>query len=508
MQKYNKICIIQKKVVNLRPNWVNMKKQIPIFIAGAKSFREQRVALKAMANDLNKEFIDQKKDVVLHMCSYENFGDHQQEYNQFIAEVADLVIFVLDGKIGTHTEEEFRLAVAEFKKDRVPKVYVFLKEFTEHTEDIKKIEGLLEEAFGPNFYYIAYKTDEELCTKAKERIQQYVNQYQHRISLIRRAIGAGVVVLLILASFFTAFVVNKVNHHEPEPMLVFVGGGSAASYLDSVYHYDVVQNTKEQQSLFINMPSGDSYSLLTDWILERQQVSDMGKGNNFFYPISLSASRAKEKDFIENLQTKEELTNYGIVLEYFMGYDTLSVLVYDPVSVQKEETISIGALKEMLRNNEMVYLTTRDKSGTYTTYLNLLDSMFTKEKDKMKATRHIFYEENSMEKIQNGVGKGKRYVVLGSYFYQPHDCDKCCKNYPGNYDKRYLVDDEGKVMRKAMFIYMPAMKEKDEDRYELPDIAKRFIHNVDDTLTFRPEDIHNQMKQAVIYRIDKKPEEQ
>ena len=58
-----------------------MKKQIPIFIAGAKSFREQRVALKAMANDLNKEFIDQKKDVVLHMCSYENFGDHQQEYN-------------------------------------------------------------------------------------------------------------------------------------------------------------------------------------------------------------------------------------------------------------------------------------------------------------------------------------------------------------------------------------------------------------------------------------------
>lgn len=503
MQKYNKICIIQKKVVNLRPNWVNMKKQIPIFIAGAKSFREQRVALKAMANDLNKEFIDQKKDVVLHMCSYENFGDHQQEYNQFIAEVADLVIFVLDGKIGTHTEEEFRLAVAEFKKDRVPKVYVFLKEFTEHTEDIKKIEGLLEEAFGPNFYYIAYKTDEELCTKAKERIQQYVNQYQHRISLIRRAIGAGVVVLLILASFFTAFVVNKVNHHEPEPMLVFVGGGSAASYLDSVYHYDVVQNTKEQQSLFINMPSRDSYSLLTDWILERPNISDMGKGNNFFYPISLSASRANEKDFIKDLQSREDFMEYGVVLEYFMGYDTLSVLVHDPVSVQNEETITIGALKEMLMNNDMVYLTTRDNSGTYTTYLNLLDSMFTKEKDKMKATRQIFYKENSIYKIEEGVGKDKGYVVLGSYFYQPSDCDAYCKISKNNYNKRYLVDDAGNVMRKAMFIYIPIPK-YDGIHCKLPDIAKRFIRNVDDTLTYSLDVIP---KQTIIYRIDNKPEE-
>lgn len=480
-----------------------MKKQIPIFIAGAKSFREQRVALKAMANDLNKEFIDQKKDVVLHMCSYENFGDHQQEYNQFIAEVADLVIFVLDGKIGTHTEEEFRLAVAEFKKDRVPKVYVFLKEFTEHTEDIKKIEGLLEEAFGPNFYYIAYKTDEELCTKAKERIQQYVNQYQHRISLIRRAIGAGVVVLLILASFFTAFVVNKVNHHEPEPMLVFVGGGSAASYLDSVYHYDVVQNTKEQQSLFINMPSRDSYSLLTDWILERPNISDMGKGNNFFYPISLSASRANEKDFIKDLKSREDFTGNGVVLEYFMGYDTLSVLVHDPVSVQNEETITIGALKEMLMNNDMVYMTTRDNSGTYTTYLNLLDSMFVKEKDKMKATRQIFYKENSIYKIEEGVGKDKGYVVLGSYFYQPSDCDDYCKISKTHYNKRYLVDDAGNVMRKAMFIYIPIPK-YDGIHCKLPDIAKRFIRNVDETLTYSLDIIP---KQTIIYRIDNKPEE-
>ena len=452
-----------------------MKKQIPIFIAGAKSFREQRVALKAMANDLNKEFIDQKKDVVLHMCSYENFGDHQQEYNQFIAEVADLVIFVLDGKIGTHTEEEFRLAVAEFKKDRVPKVYVFLKEFTEHTEEIKKIEGLLEEAFGPNFYYIAYKTDEELCNKAKERIQQYVNQYQHRISLIRRAIGAGVVVLLILASFFTAFVVNKVNHHEPEPMLVFVGGGSAASYLDSVYHYDVVQNTKEQQSLFINMPSGDSYSLLTDWILERQQISDMGKGNNFFYPISLSASAAKDESFTENLKDKKELTKNGIVLSYFMGYDTLSVHFFSPDPTYfaglKEKEITVQELNELLvKDTTITVYTTRDKSGTYVTYMKMLDTI---------PSRQIFYKEQTAKEL---VDKSKHngYVVLGSCHYHPGEADYYLKNDSGHYQTRYVMQD-GKAMVKEMYIYLPALRE-DAQTYRIPPIAERFIQNVFPTI--------------------------
>lgn len=486
-----------------------MKKQIPIFIAGAKSFREQRVALKAMANDLNKEFIDQKKDVVLHMCSYENFGDHQQEYNQFIANVADLVIFVLDGSIGTHTEEEFRLAVAEYKKDGVPKVLVFLKEFQERTPEIQKIEGLLEEAFGPNFYYISYKTDEELCTIAKERIQQHVNKYQHRISLIRRGIGAGVVVLLILASFFTAYVVNKVNHREREPMLVFVGGGSAASYLDSIYDYDVVQNTKDEQSLFINMPSGASYSLLTDWILERPNINSAEAGNNFFYPISLSASKANPKDFTENLKSDKELTDKGIVLSYFMGYDTLSVLFFDPDGTHfrglDHTQITIDELKGLLRKKDIIYYTTRDRSGTYVTYLNMLDSMFIKE-ESIKPNRKIYYKEYQAESLKGSGEEEQAYILLGSNYYLPNGSDHQCTSYKNTYRMRYVVDAKGKVMRKAMFVYLPALK-GDNDQYEMPENAKRFIHDVDDRLKL-DLNIHNQENPKVIYPLKEEPKEE
>ena len=491
-----------------------MKKQIPIFIAGAKSFREQRVALKAMANDLNTEFTEQKKDAVLYMCSYDNFGDHQDEYNQFIANVADLVIFVLDGSIGTHTEEEFRLAVSEFKKDKVPQVYVFLKEFKEHTEQIRKIEGLLEEAFGPHFYYISYATNEELCSKAKDRILQYVNQYQHRINLIRRGIAAAVVVLLMLASFFTAFVLNRVNQYEPEPMLVFAGGGSAASYLDSIYDYDVIQNTKEQKSVFINMPSGDSYSLLTDWILEHSNTDNIKDGNNFFFPISLSASEAKPEDFTKNLKSKTDLTKKGIILAYFMGYDTLSVLFYNPKSVEKKDVITINELKDLLRHNDtLFYFTTRDNSGTYVTYLNMLDSLFVKEKDNLKAFRRIFYKEDSADKLKEDIeesySKYREYVVLGSNFYQPTNSDYYCKTNGENYRKRYVVDSLGNIMKKAVFIYIPAWledKDKDGENYDLPENAKRFIHDVDDTLKLNLN-IPQKGKPVVIHYIKKEPEE-
>lgn len=106
-----------------------MKKLIPIFVAGAKNLRPQRLSLKAMANDLNAEFHAQKTNVILQMCSYENFGDHQHEYNQFIEEASSLVIFVLDGGIGEYTADEFILAANKYKKDKSPEILVFLKEF-------------------------------------------------------------------------------------------------------------------------------------------------------------------------------------------------------------------------------------------------------------------------------------------------------------------------------------------------------------------------------------------
>lgn len=490
-----------------------MKKQIPIFIAGAKSFRDQRVALKAMANDLNTEFSDQKKDVVIYMCSYENFGDHQQEYNQFIADVADLVIFVLDGNIGKHTEDEFRLAVSEYKKEDMPKVLVFLKEFDQTTPGIQKIQQLLEEAFGPEFYYIAYSSTEDLCTKAKERIQQHVNRYQHRINTIRRAIAAGFVFLLMIACFFTAlFIKNGNKQAQPEPSLIFVGGGSASNYLDSCYHYDVRHNKQEKNSLFINMPSLDSYSLLTDWILEHKNNDTIDNSNNFFYPISLSASKATPDDFTKDLKTIKELSDNGIIFSYFMGYDTLCVQFYvrdtAHFPILRSDPIDADSLYNLLSEDATITIfTTRDNSGTFNTYNNLLDSIFDK-KIKAKDGRKIFYNgENIPElNIKKIPERTNGFVVLASNYYQLCETDKFKPEAPYTYHKRQIIR-QGRILRKPINIYFPALRAKKVNTYQIPTVAQRFINAVDSTVKL--QDIYeiNTIRDTMVIHSLRDPED-
>jgi len=485
-----------------------MKKQIPIFIAGAKSFRDQRVALKAMANDLNTEFSDQKKDVVIYMCSYENFGDHQQEYNQFIADVADLVIFVLDGDIGKHTEDEFRLAVSEYKKEDMPKVLVFLKDFDQHTPGIQKIEHLLEEAFGPEFYYISYSSTEDLCTKAKERIQQHVNRYQHRINTIRRAIAAGVVFLLMIACFITATFFSNRDNFAKDPVLVFAGGGSASGYLKNnpAYNFDV-HKYKEGSSLFINMPSRDSYSLLTDWILEHEIKDIKQSKQQCFYPISLSASEASINDFVGDLDTITAFTENGIILSKFIGYDTLTVHFYYPDSTKfpfvNSKTVAIEQLVELIRHDSTLNVyTTRNNSGTYTTYLNHMDSIFEKE-DIPKQARNIFYDRHTPFTLERKMTKTTGFIVLCSEYYHPDSIADFEKHNPGTYHILHVTKDN-KILKKSIFVYMPALKDKQSDnRYWIPNAAKEFINQKIDTSLHVSQDLQlKNLEQKILRTIE------
>ena len=146
--------------------------KIQIFIAGAKGLKEKRLLLKALANDLNDEYNKKGRDITIIMKSYENFGDRQEDYNHYIEHEADLVLFVLDGRIGKNTENEFKLAAKKLDKDKRPKIKVFLKSFEENTEDIKHIEILMNTLL--NSYYIEYKNNEELVLKAKGRIRTFV----------------------------------------------------------------------------------------------------------------------------------------------------------------------------------------------------------------------------------------------------------------------------------------------------------------------------------------------
>lgn len=145
---------------------------ISIFIAGAKNLKEQRLRLKALANDLNSKYGRQKWKVSLHMNSYENYGDRQDEYNEFITNQADLVIFVFEERVGPKTEEEFLLAANANKQRGHPKIISFVRASDERTPEIEHIEQLVTNATGT--YYVDYLNLEDLISKAKDRIDAFV----------------------------------------------------------------------------------------------------------------------------------------------------------------------------------------------------------------------------------------------------------------------------------------------------------------------------------------------
>ena len=451
-----------------------MKKQVPIFVAGSKEFREQRLALKAMANDLNAEFLDQKKDVVINMWSYENFGNHQQEYNQFISDIAELVIFVLDGGIGEYTESEFRLAVAKYKKDDSPKILVFLKDYKEKTDGIQKIEDLLEEAFGPEFYYISYRSTEELCTKAKEHIRQHANHYLNRKSIIRRAIGLMVMLLLFVASFTTMryFALDR-KQTEPEPMLVFVGGGSVANYLADTTKYSYNIHDNSSNAIYVNMPSTQAYMMLSDEIFENHKN---------FYPICLSAKEASVKEFTEN-SGKGNVSDFekkGILMYHFLGYDTLEVHFYFKDKSQvppilSAPDISCHDLEELIRNDTLIWLyTTRQPSGTYIAHNDSLHHLLDAEFSKRSA---IFYETYSVAKLCNDFDstKYKGFAVFCSKSYLPKLWEEALKSNPNTYFIRSVTTTDHKdVLCKPMYIYLPAKKESD-GHYTIKSVARKFL---------------------------------
>ena len=127
-------------------------KGINIFIAGAKDLKLQRERLKVLATDMNNIFYKQGDEIRLNVTSYENFRNNQCEYNEYICNKADLIIFILDGKIGSYTKEEYLLSIENKRKTGYPQIVVFLKSYKEVTSEIAYINGLLTN----EDYYINY----------------------------------------------------------------------------------------------------------------------------------------------------------------------------------------------------------------------------------------------------------------------------------------------------------------------------------------------------------------
>ncbi len=53
----------------------------------------------------------------------------QREYNNYISQIADYAIFILDGAVGGITFKEFTIAMEAYKSQRKPEIYVYCKPY-------------------------------------------------------------------------------------------------------------------------------------------------------------------------------------------------------------------------------------------------------------------------------------------------------------------------------------------------------------------------------------------
>ena len=95
-------------------------KSINIFVAGAKRLDKERTRIKAMAMDLCNKY--QSRGISIIAKSFEDFKDDQNEYNIFIKEKADIVIFLIDGYLGDKTKDEFITATDSYRRKKHPDI--------------------------------------------------------------------------------------------------------------------------------------------------------------------------------------------------------------------------------------------------------------------------------------------------------------------------------------------------------------------------------------------------
>ena len=252
------------------------------------------------------------------------------------------------------------------------------------------------------------------------------------VKFLKNALNpAWVFIAFVIVAILVFFTLQKT-----EPLVIFAGGGSVKKYLlESSYKLDVEKYGSN--SLYINIPSEDGWTLLKEEIVRFK--NDISKHPFLF--ICLSA--ASMDNSIE--YNREKAYIYG----YQLGKDTLAVY-FNNMKEDEGDTISIEKLKDHLENKEnkyKIYITSQ-KSGTRRAY----DEALKGKVDLKSIHTELFFDTDDIYDTS---------IILGSNYYPPN-------NYSSenpNLTKKFVCIS-GKVVTKPLYIYFVAYKK--EGKY-IPD---------------------------------------
>lgn len=135
-----------------------------VFIAGAKKLKLERLLLREQLSKLSNQF-----NLDIRTVTFEDFQTsltgkekgRQEDYNRFIKEKADIVIFVFSSIAGRITEEEFDVAYSSFQANNKPDIFVYVKK--QFFIFDKRLRNIKERFFSENQeYYVEYKNEDNL----------------------------------------------------------------------------------------------------------------------------------------------------------------------------------------------------------------------------------------------------------------------------------------------------------------------------------------------------------
>lgn len=476
-------------------------RKIKIFVAGSKDLSRERDAIKILANDLNSLY--NAEDVMIIIHSYEHFSDNQEDYNRFITDEADIVIFILDGQIGDKTEEEFMKATESFNSHGRPEVMVFLREFEKMSGDIGRIQGLIAARLG-NRYYVDYAGLSDLKSKARERIVRFIERGPHisdkmagdkeeeahylrqgpeRKTSFASSVGLKKISLVFLALLFIVAGLLCWSLLKTDDILIFTGGGSAKNFIMQQTGVDV---EKYPNSIYTNLASGTAWDMLME---EANRYQEESNANSSGYAIICLSAADIDSAYFINEKTKGMFHNSRIV-RYRMGLDNLVVYVHNDIIQNRhlqnaESEITSDSLRSLIRYaaknpGSLRLFTTSRNSGTLRSYQSLMEPSDSIDLDKMLETKksYLFYQNSTSSylNVLDQVGEALPYVILGSSHYGPNKLES---EKPQRYTKLTVVSDGEPVGKPINVYFLGYFNGTSDDNLKVKKEVVRFLETID-----------------------------
>lgn len=151
-----------------------------VFIAGAKKLKIERSLLRE-----ELDMVSNLKNVDIRSFTFEDFatsltgedGGRQVDYNKFIKDEADIVVFIFDKTAGEITEEEFYVAYNCFLEKKRPDIFVYVRKRVLNLFKDRRLQNIKEKVFNYHQeYYVEYNNHDELRYKFKNDMLAYFDK--------------------------------------------------------------------------------------------------------------------------------------------------------------------------------------------------------------------------------------------------------------------------------------------------------------------------------------------